>query len=145
MMATRQFLLLFFCLFQIGNSQAKNVDPLVGVVAQKGDRLNLYTTSSTVKEQQKIALLDLDKNFVCCLNVNLRLKEDVGADGPLMDFSGAVVNVYALELRGGLVKKFQEKRIFGVALRKGARLVESKQNTHILQYAEEKIALTVCT
>lgn len=145
MMDIRQYILLFFSVFHIGYAQSKNVDPLVGVIAQKDGKLNLYTTSKTIKTHQKIGLLDSVGKYTCCLHVNRQLASDVGADAPLIDYSGALVNVYALEFRGGLAKKFQEERPFGVALRQGARVVEIKQNTYNLHYAGEKTVLSICT
>lgn len=145
MMGIRQYIFLFFCVLQIGDAQAKNIDPLVGFIAQKDGKLNLYTTSQTIKAHQKIGLLDSVGKHTCCLNVNHKLASDAGADTPLIDYSGASVNMFALEFKGKLGKQFQGKRLFGVALRQGARVVEIKQNAYTLQYAGEKISLTVCT
>ena len=144
-MDIRQYILLLFSIFHFGYAQASNVDPVVGVIAQKNGKLNLYSTSKTLKAHHKIGLLDSVGKYTCCLYVNRHLANDVGVDTPLIDYSGALVNVYALEFRGRLAKKFQEERPFGVALRQGARVFEIKQNTYTLHYAGEKTVLTICT
>ena len=145
MACVKRLSLLFICCLQIGFAQGKNTDPLVGIIAQKENKINLYTPSSAIKTHQKIGLLDSVGKYTCCLYVNRQLASDVGADAPLIDYSGASVNVYALEFRGRLAKKFQAERPFGVALRQGARVVEIKQNTYNLHYAGEKTVLSICT
>ena len=142
MMDVKEIILLFFVILHIGSAQAQIADPLAGVVVEKNAEVKLYTTSSDIKYHARIAILDPFGNLTCCLTTEKQLTEEF--EIPLLDYGDDPVNVYVIKHDKSDID-FSDKRLFGVALQSGAKIVNSKDNVHTVQYAGASISLTICT
>jgi hypothetical protein len=142
-MGIKGLLVTLMCVLQMGLVSAAETGPVAGVFSQKVDNILFYATSADIKPDQSLRLLDRDGNYSCCLVVTG--KPVIKTDTPLSSEAGGPISGYPVKLQREAVKHFKGMTVFGVALRRNTKVVDSSSDTYTLLYAGKKTRLTLCT